>query len=740
MTIRAAMIAGFLWAAGAQGSALVAQGGGHAPVPSWHLVGGLSATRADPAASATDSLLELVRAELVLGRGWRAHELMDVLGDLEAQRVDVLELRAAAYSQAGAAAEAGRLLAAAAARAERARQGVLWARAGVAYEAASELELARNAYRQAAALLSTVRGWIALRQARMEDNPVRAFEQLKSAPPAARPLVARVRADLYLRYADTTQAIMALESAGRPIDAAAIAQSQGDTPRARALLYRALRDADTGISRSAARIVMEGFPPAGSSELTRLAGVVRNYDLGSAVELIRRAVVAGDSSAGVLRLLGDLESALGRPSAALAAYERARQSGGGEGTLAEYRRARLLIAIGRAPQGYAALEAFAREHPGASQAPIAAYLVAERAMRVMPQDAANALLRWVATSWPRHTYGSRSRIQLAALALRHGDHAAALDWYRQEIGVGGEQRFAARFFTAQTRQALGDTAGARAHWARLAVEDSLGYYGTAAREAAGLAGLNVTTQPPPPLRPWLAEALQKLDVLRDAGLDEEVRTLVTHLMDTVTEPEAALQLAEGLSGRGWIVEGIRVGWRVAGQRSLHDARVLRVIYPYPWPVRTLIEREAIEHGVDPYLLAAVVRQESAFREAVTSRAGARGLMQLMPSTAVQVARQLGVEWDKEWLAVADANLHLGAAHLAALLRRYESVVSALAAYNAGGTPVARWIRLPEASDPYRFIELIPYAETRGYVQSVVLNHSIYRALYPPAGEAVIDEP
>jgi soluble lytic murein transglycosylase len=95
-----------------------------------------------------------------------------------------------------------------------------------------------------------------------------------------------------------------------------------------------------------------------------------------------------------------------------------------------------------------------------------------------------------------------------------------------------------------------------------------------------------------------------------------------------------------------------------------------------------------------------------------------------------------VEWSDHLLRVPDANIHVGSAHLAMLLRHYrDELAPALAAYNAGLTPVERWRRrFPEARDPVLFTERIPYAETRGYVRTVLRNWSLYRILYPPEPE------
>jgi len=80
--------------------------------------------------------------------------------------------------------------------------------------------------------------------------------------------------------------------------------------------------------------------------------------------------------------------------------------------------------------------------------------------------------------------------------------------------------------------------------------------------------------------------------------------------------------------------------------------------------------------------------------------------------------------------VPDLNLHLGAAHLDELLRRFGGRVdAAVAAYNAGVTPVTRWLARAATTDVDQFVELIPYQETRGYVRSVLRNREVYRALY-----------
>lgn len=138
--------------------------------------------------------------------------------------------------------------------------------------------------------------------------------------------------------------------------------------------------------------------------------------------------------------------------------------------------------------------------------------------------------------------------------------------------------------------------------------------------------------------------------------------------------------------------------------------------------------------VDRAVVYAIARQESAFHTGAVSRAGARGLLQLMPRTARQMAKQVGVSYSKAKLTSDPAyNARLGAKFLDQLLDRYNgSYVMTFAAYNAGPSRVTNWVerngdpRDPEV-DVVNWIELIPFTETRNYVQRIMENVQVYRA-------------
>ncbi|MEM9751444.1 MAG: lytic transglycosylase domain-containing protein, partial [Pseudomonadota bacterium] len=139
-------------------------------------------------------------------------------------------------------------------------------------------------------------------------------------------------------------------------------------------------------------------------------------------------------------------------------------------------------------------------------------------------------------------------------------------------------------------------------------------------------------------------------------------------------------------------------------------------------------------SVEPALILGLSRQESEFNARAVSRAGARGLMQLMPETARLTARKAGLPYRTAWLLNDPVyNLEVGAAHLGDLMERFGgSYIMTAAAYNAGASRVDRWVRdygdpRSNGVDPVDWVELVPFTETRNYIQRVLENTQVYRA-------------
>ena len=152
---------------------------------------------------------------------------------------------------------------------------------------------------------------------------------------------------------------------------------------------------------------------------------------------------------------------------------------------------------------------------------------------------------------------------------------------------------------------------------------------------------------------------------------------------------------------------------------------------FPMPFRSDLVRQSTASDLDPHIVAGLVRQESEFNPRVISRRNAYGLTQIIPSTGRELARKAGIRpFRTSMLFEPATNLRLGTNYLRAQLDRWGGKwEQTLAAYNAGPTPVQRWIGWADYQEPAEFVETIPYTQTREYVQSVLRNAAAYRRIY-----------
>jgi len=152
---------------------------------------------------------------------------------------------------------------------------------------------------------------------------------------------------------------------------------------------------------------------------------------------------------------------------------------------------------------------------------------------------------------------------------------------------------------------------------------------------------------------------------------------------------------------------------------------------FPLPYRGELTADAASHGLDPNLVAGLIRQESEFNPAALSHANAYGLTQVRPGTGRQYARQAGLRrFSTQSLLQPAVNLKIGTLYLRSMLDHHGGrVEETLAAYNAGPARAAEWLAWNHYREPAEFVESIPFTETRDYVQAVLRNADIYRRLY-----------
>ncbi len=235
--------------------------------------------------------------------------------------------------------------------------------------------------------------------------------------------------------------------------------------------------------------------------------------------------------------------------------------------------------------------------------------------------------------------------------------------------------------------------------------------------------------------PVTKQRIARAHLLDVAGLDDWAEGELRFGAKADGQPQImALELAELASERDAPDQGIRyIKHYAPGYLSLSlDAapeKFWRLAFPLPY--RKSLEEYCRAQMLDPYLMAALIRQESEFNPKAVSPANARGLAQVMPATGRQLSRKLKIpRYRTAMLFTPDTNLKLGTYYLKQLSDELQGKwEAALASYNAGKTHVTAWMASANYREPAEFVESIPFNETRVYVQSVLRNAEVYRKLY-----------
>jgi peptidoglycan lytic transglycosylase len=319
------------------------------------------------------------------------------------------------------------------------------------------------------------------------------------------------------------------------------------------------------------------------------------------------------------------------------------------------------------------------------------------------------------------------------LALRfiHQPNTALRHFNRLYDGVRAPvDRANAAYWAGRSATALGDRwlAG---QWYRRAAEVPIAYYGQLAAEALGEASRPLPD--PPSADPMQRASFESQELVRvarmliEADATDQLTPFLVRLGEQATSATQVGLVAElaATTGRPHLV----------AQVGRHTAYYGEPNHVAAFPIPEIAGLMRPPPGdPEPALLMGVGRQESMFNPWVSSHAGARGLLQLIPRTAFLMARQLGLPYNPGRLVGdPDYNVRLGSHYLKTLLKHYDGEVAlAVAAYNAGPRRVDEWIRLhgdPRRGDPSAlidWIELIPFDETRNYVQRVLEGRDMYR--------------
>jgi soluble lytic murein transglycosylase len=449
-----------------------------------------------------------------------------------------------------------------------------------------------------------------------------------------------------------------------------------------------------------------------------------------------------------LRVVMNAARRLGREDAALAAASDALSVAPRE------RRPAWLLELGRLRQrrdrdaALATLDRLVRDHPKSPDAPDALLLkadVLEAAGR--PAEAEKVYLR-LAADYPEADEAATALWRLGWISWFRGSLAETTSrWSRLQSSRAAQSlREAATYWLGRAWERRGDRAQAARLFGQLVKDTPRSYYGLLAAKRAPAtatgAGPAPFAFPADPLEEVQADTrFVRAEALRAVGLrefaDEEMDELTRR---SIGEPRRLYALSAAYVAD----ERYHMALRILRRSFLGAARsgiasprgFWEMFYPLGW--REALTTAASRAAIDPFLVAAVVREESSFYPAARSRVGARGLMQLMPDTgrAVAQARQIPFP-DADVLDQPATNLELGATFFAGLLREFGDARLAAAAYNAGPTRVREWWAGRRSDDLEVWVDQIPYNETRAFVKRVMLSWEEYRRVYggEPAAKA-----
>jgi len=397
---------------------------------------------------------------------------------------------------------------------------------------------------------------------------------------------------------------------------------------------------------------------------------------------------------------------------------------------------RIALARGREADALDLANTLIRTFPQSSLAPRSLYAIAETREDRGASGPALALFREVAERFPNTQWGQRALWAVGWVQYQTGQwKAARAIWLRlTQQGPDAEGGPAAQFWAARAAETLGLSDVAAGEYRHLAVEAPETYYGQRAAAHLNLP-LRVTTAPSQDLQsaeiPTL-ERFRELDAL--AQIDDATSELAAaaELGPSRDREAVGLALSERYEQQGDVRRGIATAEQVQdmARTAGHDAPLALWEALYPQAYWETIGQAASRTGVDAYLMAGLIREESRFDPTAVSSADAIGLMQLIPGTARSAARLAGLPApDRRGLTDPQTNIALGSTVLQELMRRYTRADLALAAYNAGPDAVGRWEARRGSLEPDAFIEEIPYVETRGYVKTVLQSAGMYQWLY-----------
>ena len=342
---------------------------------------------------------------------------------------------------------------------------------------------------------------------------------------------------------------------------------------------------------------------------------------------------------------------------------------------------------------------------------------------------------------PRDTTGASNLWQTGWQEYGRANYTGAIGTWTELFSLYPEDASArrGRYWTARAFDALGEGERAQQIYNEIAQADTADFYLRSAKaRLRGKPAVVAAAAAAAAREPWPADpALDRARLLTDLGLDDLAISEVEMMRDraqprALSALKAVILARQGDRRKSVLV--IREAFPALGgpfQATLPD-EARRLYYPldYQEPIRTW----ARSNQLPTYLVFGIIRQESAFDNKAQSWAGARGLMQLMPSTARELALKNGIPWRQDLLADPSTNVRLGTTYFRQVFSMFnENLELSLAGYNGGPYRIKRLWQESGQGEIDRFLEGLGIEESKTYVKRILVLSDSYRQLYPTAG-------
>ena len=397
---------------------------------------------------------------------------------------------------------------------------------------------------------------------------------------------------------------------------------------------------------------------------------------------------------------------------------------------ATYWRAQLLDRTGKDDEAVNTFLGVALAYPESSLADDALFQAALIRKNQGAHREARALFQMIIANYPASSHAPRALWESAWSLYLSGDFAEAATTFAL-LSNDPAWREKALYWQGRALETSGRREAALAVYTEIQRENPAGFYTMNIEKKYDVQSTRVPALSKPFIIPLPdLRGMERAQALIALGLHEEAGKELAALK---RRNGTSFRSSIGYAGLYHAMDDYRSAMGVFQQEYLvtdngNSPSVWAALYPAGF--HEIVSRHTANVGIDEGLTYALIRAESNFLPTARSPVGALGLMQLMPATARETARSTGDDLTSPQLTNPEVNIRIGTRHLKDLLVSFKgNIVSAVAAYNAGSTPVRRWRKNFPTLQEDEFIENIPYPETREYVKKVLASMEVYRRLY-----------